>query len=128
MARKVTLDSLESVVSDELKLYHEDVVTKMKAVAKSNMAEIVKETKAFRFKRDTGKYRKRIKSKVLEESTTGITYVWYVESPDYRLTHLLNNGHALVNGGRTIGYGFVTNAEARGIEKYQKDLEEVLSK
>lgn len=128
MARKVKIDSLGTAIQDELKLYHQDVVDVVKLSSRDAMKEVVKKTKAFRFKKDTGKFRKNISSRVLDESSTGITMQWYVKAPEHRKAHLLEYGHQTRSGGRTRGYGFIALAEKEGIELQTKKIEEALKK
>ena len=44
-------------------------------------------------------YISKIATKKTFESHDSIKYKWYVKSPDYRLTHLLEHGHAIWNAG-----------------------------
>jgi hypothetical protein len=91
------------------------------------MSRLVKNTKATA---PVGKrkkhYRDSIKSKKTNESDRNITYTWYVNGPDYRLSHLLEDGHALRNGGRVEGTHFIQKATDPILEQYLKAVEEVI--
>ena len=71
-------------------------------------------------------YKDNIASKTVQETAYGLTKVWYVRGADYRLTHLLNNGHALRNGGRYPGTNFVGKAVDAIIPWYLHEIEEVI--
>ena len=90
------------------------------------MSELVKTTKATA---PVGKrqkhYKDQIASKKLYENANGSSYLWYVKDPDYRLTHLLNNGHALRDGGRVEGTHFLEKAVEPIIEDYLRKVEEI---
>ena len=64
--------------------------------------------------------------KKFSESARAISYVWYVKGSDYRLSHLLEKGHALRNGGRARGFGFIAKAKAPILESYMKKIKEVI--
>ena len=91
------------------------------------MDQLVKDTKATAPVGNRKKhYRNSIKSKKTGEDDRSVSYAWYVDGPDYRLSHLLENGHALRNGGRVEGTHFIKNASDPILEQYIKAVEEVI--
>lgn len=126
MSKRVTIDGLADAIEQELTLYNENITQEVKKSARKNMRVMVKETKAQRYKQDTGAYRKAISSKTLKETVNGLSMLWYVKAPHYRLTHLLEYGHATRSGGRTIAYNFVGKAEKKAVKQFEKDVEEAI--
>ena len=90
------------------------------------MDQLVKDTKATA---PVGKrqkhYRDSIKSRKTKEDYKAVEYTWYVDGADYRLSHLLENGHALRNGGRVEGTHFIKNASDPILLQYIQAVEEV---
>lgn len=91
------------------------------------MDQLVKDTKATAPVGNRSKhYRDSIKGKKTSEDDRSVSYTWYVDGPDYRLSHLLENGHAKKNGGRVEGTHFIKNASDPILEQYLKAVEEVI--
>lgn len=127
MSQTIRIDKLNEAISAELNKYNKAVVTGLKKSASNAMNELVKVTKETAPVGQRKKhYRDSITSKTVIETETGITKVWYVKAPNYRLSHLLNNGHALRNGGRVVGTNFIGRAVDTISNKYVKEIEEVL--
>lgn len=127
MSRSIGIDQLGDAIAQELTLYGRNVIDGVKKEAKKSMGRLVKDTKATA---PVGKrkkhYRDSIKSKKLSENDQSVTYVWYVAGSDYRLSHLLENGHALRNGGRVEGTHFIKNASDPILLEYIQAVEEVI--
>lgn len=127
MSRTVGIDQLDEAIAKELTLYGENVMSGIKKKSAESIKKLVKETKATA---PVGKrkkhYRDSIKSKKTKDSYRDISYVWYVDGSDYRLSHLLENGHALRNGGRTRGTHFIKKASDPILEDYVKAVEEII--
>ena len=127
MSRNISIEQLSDAVQKELTLYGQNIIDGVKKQAKQSMTQLVKETKATAPVGDRQKhYRDSIKGKKTEESDRSVSYTWYVDGPDYRLSHLLENGHALRTGGRVDGTHFIKNASDPILEQYQKAVEEVI--
>lgn len=126
----IGIERLNAQIEKELTIYSREITEKLKAVAKEYSAELVKRTKATApvGDRKSNKYRDSIKSKKLNETDRGVTYIWYVDSKNsnYRLTHLLVDGHAKRNGGRTKANPFLQNATEAIEQEYIKAIEEVI--
>ena len=128
MSKSIGIDQLSDTIGKELTLYHENIIAKIKTETKKSMTQLVKDTKATAPVGHRQKhYRNSIKSKKLEETDKMLKMAWYVEGSDYRLSHLLENGHALRNGGRTRGTHFIKNASDPILESYIKAVEEVIT-
>lgn len=127
MATKVPLDHLSDAIGKELTLYDKSVTEGIKKAVDKAMRQLVHDTKATApVGRRKKHYRDSISSRVTEKTYRKYEKQWYVRGSDYRLSHLLNNGHQLRNGGRYEGTQFITKAEVSVVEEYERDVEEVL--
>lgn len=123
----IRADQLTDVINRELTIYSQEVNEKIKAITESNIKSLVEKTKATapvgHRKRH---YKSNITSQVNVENSRKIIGQWYVKGKDYRLSHLLEYGHALKNGGRVDGTGFISKASEEIINNYTREIEEVL--
>lgn len=118
-----------------LTTYRVGVEEKIRAATEAKMKELVKKTKATAPKgKREGEYKRHITadySRLRKPSARGlqgnnISATWYVRAPEYRLTHLLVNGHATRNGDRTQANPFLQNAVDQVIPEYEREIEEIL--
>ena len=125
----IAIDKLNEAIVGILDEYKSEVVGNLKKITTQSMKDLVKASKDTAPVGNRSKhYRDNITSKTLSENNNGITKLWYVKGSDYRLTHLLNNGHALRDGGRYPGTNFLGKAVDEVVEDYIKKIEEVLQK
>ena len=108
-------DQFSKAVISILDDYGEDVAEEVRKAVDSTTRELVRETKQTAPRkaiggRPAGTYANHISSKVGRNTPYVYSKIWYVRSPEHRLTHLLNSGHALRQGGRWEGTGFLTEA------------------
>lgn len=123
----IQIDNLAQAIDRELTLYSNNVISGVKKVAKKSASDLVKRTKETAPVGNRSKhYRDQIASRKLEESHRSITYQWYVKGSDYRLSHLIENGHATRNGGWVEGTHFISNASDPILQAYEKEVEEVI--
>lgn len=123
---KVSIDQLGTAIEKELTLYSETVITNIKKQAAESIDQLVTKTKATAPVGHRKKhYRSNIKSKKEKETANMVSYLWYVNGSDYALTHLLENGHMLRNGGRYSGTHFLKDASDPILEEFEKKCEEI---
>lgn len=124
----ISAEKLSEAVEQELTIYNQTVIDGIKKQAKKSMSELVKRTKETAPVGNREKhYKDSIKSKKVEDDRSVIC-TWYVDGADYRLSHLLENGHALRNGGRTEGTHFIQKASDPILAQYIEAVEEVLKR
>jgi uncharacterized protein with gpF-like domain len=122
----IQIDELNNAIKNALDDYNDSVVTGLKKNTKKAMKDLVDNTKSTAPVGSRSRHSKdNISSKTVSETQYGITKLWYVKGSDYRLSHLLNNGHALRDGGRYPGTNFIGNAVSRILPWYLEKIEEV---
>lgn len=127
MSKTIDVDQLGEAIAKELTIYSDNVIEGIKNEAKSHVKQLVKDTKTTAPVGHRSKhYRDSITSKKTMETDRSIEYTWYVKGSDYRLSHLLEKGHANRDGGRTPGTHFIQNASDPILEDYIKAVEEVI--
>jgi hypothetical protein len=127
LSNSISFDQVGEAIAKELTIYHKSIIDGIKAEAQKSVTQLVKDTKATAPVGHRKKhYKNSISSKKVSEDDRSVSYVWYVKGPDYRLSHLLENGHALRNGGRVEGTHFIQKASDPILEQYIKAVEEVI--
>jgi len=127
MSDLIQIDELNTAIKNALDQYNEDVVRSLKKTTTRAMKDLVANTKANAPVGQRDKhYRDSITSKTISESRYGIAKLWYVKGSDYRLSHLLNNGHAFRDGSRYPGTNFIGKVVDRLIPWYLDTIEKLL--
>lgn len=122
MGKGISIDGLSGAIFGILNEYSDYVSAETKEVIKKAGQTAVKEIKAAAPK-DTGKYAKNWKSKVVSETANTVHVSVYAESRSYSLTHLLENGHAKRGGGRVAAIPHIEPAERKIIEQVAAEIE-----
>lgn len=123
----VNIYELDSEIAKILQEYNAEVIAGVKKTTTKAMKNLVTETKSTApVGRREKHYRDSITSKTLTDTMFGLSLLWYVKGSDYRLSHLLNDGHALRDGGRYPGTNFIGNAVDRILPLYLADIEEAI--
>lgn len=128
-------NDLEAQMAQVLTIYAEEVNEKLRIITTESMKQLVKETKANApIGRRKGQFKKNIAADYSGTRRTArglrgqnVHATWYVRAPDYRLTHLLVNGHATKDGGRTTPDPFLQNAVDHILPEYEQKVQEALS-
>jgi hypothetical protein len=119
--RSVTPDELATAVGEELDAFaghcQEAIINAQKAAAKVARKEL---------RKGPGKnYPKEWTTKTETTRTGATTYVYQGKRPG--LAHLLEFGHPIVSGGRTVGqaraFPHIKPAEEAAMEKYEEEIQ-----
>lgn len=120
----IRVKDLASAIEEELSAYSQEVTDglkkEVKQVAKECKLEIQQNSPVL-----TGSYQKGWSNQVAYENQEDIRVV-VRNKTDYQLTHLLENGHAKVNGGRVEGHPHIGPAEQNAEKKLLKKVKVVV--
>lgn len=124
MMAGIRVEDLASAIEEELSAYSQEVTDglkkEVKQVAKECKEEIQQNSPVL-----TGSYKKGWTSQVAYENQEDIRVV-VRNKTDYQLTHLLENGHAKVTGGRVEGHPHIAPAEQNAEKKLLKKVKVVV--
>lgn len=119
------VDDLEKAIMDELWAYSEEVTEQLKTDVKQVAKECLRDIKN-NAPNLTEAYKKSWKVKTAYEDKEDIRVIIHSQK-HYRLTHLLEHGHAKVGGGRVEGKPHIGPAEQKAEEKLIKKVKVSIS-
>ena len=123
----VSIDRVAREITVQLDTFAKAVSDGVEKAAETTVKEMVQQTKQRKTtKLSRGKYARSIASQVGESTLTARSRIWYVKTPRYRLTHLLNNGHAVRGGGHVPGDQHVTRAAEKAMTNFENRVREVV--
>ena len=120
----VRIDQMANEIMKGLTEYADLATDEMKSAVRKAGKTVRDEIKA-NAPKNTGKYASSWTAKTTLESSHVLQIT--VHSPKkYQLAHLLENGHAKRNGGRTQAHPHIALAEETGIRQLEADIERAL--
>lgn len=133
---KISVSDLEKAINNRLDVYNSSIAKSVFKVTRKTIRNLVKITKPKAPKQDikdsvksthrSGTFANSITSTVEDNGIIGSTGIWYVRGDEYRLTHLLVNGHQNRDGTRTPGNPFLDDSLEEIADKYIKEIKEAI--
>ena len=121
----INIDQLANEIAKGLSEYSQEVVEKVNISSERVGKAAVKRLKETSPK-DSGDYAKSWAMKTEPEIGQPHKKIIHVKAPHYRLTHLLEHGHAKVGGGRVDGKPHIRPAEEQVIRDFTAEVEEAI--
>jgi hypothetical protein len=122
---KISIDKLAAELAKELSKYSQEVIEKVNISSDRVGKAAVKQLRQTSPKK-TGKYAKSWKMTTENEIGQPHKRIVHVKAPHYRLTHLLEHGHAKRGGGRVEGKPHIRSAEEMVIQEFVAEVEEAI--
>lgn len=138
MSNHIKFDQLSKELHKYLTEYNEDINEEVRSTATNIAREALGEVKAKspvskkdvwlrgHEKHAAGSYQKGWTISTQTSHDKYVKKIW--NKTDYRLTHLLEFGHATRNGGRTTPIPHIRGTEKKYLEKFEKQLEQEIKK
>lgn len=121
------IDELANLIAAELSNYSQGVTDKVKQNVDTVSKEVNAEIKnKIPFNERTGKYVKSFRLKTSYEDKFNKRNTWYAANGEYRLTHLLEFGHAKRGGGRVEAFPHIRYGEELAIKRMEELTEEAV--
>jgi hypothetical protein len=121
---QIKINGLADAIMKELEQYAEVTTESVKQGTKKVTQDAVNELKATSPKK-SGDYAKSWKSKVTSQNSHSINYVIYAGDGQYRLTHLLEKGHAKRGGGRVQAQPHIAPVEKLCVDKLMEEMKKL---
>ena len=120
-----SIDNMAAEIMKGLTEYADLANESMKKAVKKTATEVKKEISA-NAPKDTGAYAKSWTAKKTKENSHSLEMTVHSKNR-YQLAHLLEKGHAKRGGGRVSGKPHIAPAEEKGVQLFEKLIEEALS-
>ena len=129
MSSSIKIENLQSEVMKYLTDYVEDIEEGVKETTDSISKEAVKEIKQKSPKRQGTRKNPYWKGWKKKKDSKGRRYTIKIyNKTNYQLTHLLENGHATRNGGRTRAQRHLKPVEEKYNKLYEKKKKKVITR
>lgn len=116
---------LSEVVASYLEEYGDQVIEANNEAIRAVAKDVTKDLKKAGDFGGTGAYRKALKAEI-KQTRISVSATIGAQAPHYRLTHLLEFGHATANGGRTKAFNFVKPINDTVEQRYIAEMERLL--
>jgi len=123
----INIDQLAAEIARELSKYSQEIVEKINISSEKVGKAAVKQLRQTSPKR-TGEYAKSWTMTTEKEFGQPHRRIIHAKAPHYRLTHLLEHGHAKVGGGRVEGRPHIRPAEEMVIQEFVREVEEAIER
>jgi len=121
----INIDQLAAEIAKGLAEYSQDVVEKVNISSEKIGKEAVKQLRQTSPKK-TGKYAKSWTMSTEKAIGQPDLRIIHAKAPHYRLTHLLEHGHAKRGGGRVEGKPHIRPAEEMVIQEFVSEVEKAI--
>lgn len=111
---------IAKILDEEVERVNKEVNDAVIKVADAAVKEL-QETSPRSTRRTAGQYAKSWKKKE-EQLATGSKSATIYNEKHYRLTHLLEFGHATVNGGRVAAHPHIANVEQKVVKEFEDEI------
>lgn len=125
MSKTVDIDGLADAIKDDLFAYSKELKQEIDKEAKIIADETVKNLRNESNVGERGLFAKGWKSTINKKDTTSNIVI---HNKEFRLTHLINDGHKMRQGGRSKAFRLVTRNEAKAHKKFYRIVGDILAK